>query len=398
MSTENMHASTLKELAGSFSANRIMAARAIRELRETDPRAFLEGAVQILRESAVTTDGGENPGAKYLLSMLLARPDALECICDPELFSGPESLALIHQAKTLEPQLETSLARLAARLPFDTERQANLGTRVLEVLAQISDPTTALPALRQLLECSNARMRSKAALLFGRISRNPKWAKLADPDEDQRVIANSIESLWGLDSEAAKDVFREAVQDSRNRIVGNGAMGLYMAGDLAGAAALFRLSRDEEWVARSTASWCMGRAADARFLPRLGKLIKDPAPGVRTTAFRGVGLVNQRVKSFRNAGMLALKIREASYREGKQNLQVVVGDGGPETRGFGALAFVVSSGDEVVEQFSLEQIDEPPLVIYQITYDAPEPEARIVKVELLSERGCGGDSSPVAAA
>ena len=387
----------LKKLAGAFSANRVGTARAMREIHQMNPEGFLDATIEVLRESP------EGAGARYLLAMLLAQPDSLERICDPEQFSPAQSVTLVQQAKALDPQVEVKLARLVAKLTFETDGQANLGNRVLEILGQAADPCTALPALRQLLACPNARIRSKAALLIGRISRNPQWAKLAgavgdtklgdakpgDTREDQRVVANAIESLWGLDTPAAKDAFHEAVNDARNRVAGNGAIGLYMAGDLEGAEALFRFSRNEQWLFRSTAAWCMGRTADPRFLPQLAKLIKDPAPGVRTTAFRGVALASQRVKSLKKAGSVPLQICTMKYHEGAHNLQVLLGDGGPETRGFGALSFVVTIAQDVVERFTLEELHKIPPVMYNIAFEAPLAEARLVKVEIYTERGTG---------
>src|ERR1700690_1096017 len=167
-----MDSALLKELAGAFSSNRMAAAKAIREICEIDPPGFLAAAVPLLRESALA-DPTENAGSRYLLSVLLARPDALERLCDPALFSPAQSAALVRQAKTLDPLVELNLARLAAGLSYRTERDADLGTRALEVLGQSPDPAATMPALRQLLECANERVRSKAALLIGRINRNP---------------------------------------------------------------------------------------------------------------------------------------------------------------------------------------------------------------------------------
>ncbi len=103
----------LKKLAGAFSANRVGTARAMREIHQMNPKGFLDATIEVLRESP------EGAGAKYLLAMLLAQPDSLERICDPEQFSPAQSVTLVQQAKALDPQVEVKLARLVAKLPFD---------------------------------------------------------------------------------------------------------------------------------------------------------------------------------------------------------------------------------------------------------------------------------------
>jgi len=388
---EAMNSALLKELAGAFSSNRMAAAKAIREISEIDPPGFLAAALPLLRESALAGPQ-ENAGSRYLLSVLLARPETLERLCDPALFSAAQSAALVRQAKTLDPLVEVNLARLAAGLAYRTERDADLGTRALEVLGQSQDPAATMPALRQLLECTSERVRSKAALLIGRISHNPQWAALGGLHEDPRVVANAVESLWGLCSRAAREEFRKAAADSKHRVAGNGAVGLYLAGDAHGALALFGLSRHPQEPFRRTSGWAMGRTGDPRFLARLESLTQDPVVVVREAAVRGLTMMNERIQSLAQAARLPLEIRTAKYHEGTHTLHVRVGDGGSASRGFGALDFVVSNGDEVIERYSIEELPGSSPVIYQIIFDAPVSESRLVKVELFSGRGCGQDT------
>ena len=384
-----MQAVLLQELAVAFPANRMTAAKALRGLYQADPASFLEETLRILPETAMS-DPKEVPGAMYLLALLLTLPDALALICDPQKFSTLASLALVYQIKTLDPHVETKLARLAVQLqPYETDRQAALGTRILQVLGAASDPFTTLPALRQLLQCNHPRIRSQAALLIGRISRNPQWAKRFDQREDPRVVANAIESLWGSNSQGAKDAFREACRDPRNRVAGNGAVGLYLADEPDAAAEMFRLglSRDDRF--RATLAWCMGRTGDLRFLPRLRALAQDPVPTVRTPALRALTMVTQRLRELRAAPRLAMEIRSAEFHGGNCILRVVLEDGGPQTRGFTALNFAIIFGDQLAEQYSVEELQEGSETVYKIVSKAATIDHAPVKVELNHERGCG---------
>lgn len=379
-----MQAALLKELAGGFVTNRMAVARAIREMREKDPEGFAGAALEVLRDTP------ENPGPRFLLALLLAQPNGLALICDPECFSPEQSISLVQQAKTLDAQVEVKLAKILLAAPVQTDQQANLATRILDILDHSADPMTILPALRQLLQCPNPRVRSKAALLIGRISRNPQWAKLADPLQDQRVVANAIESLWGLDSAAAKSAFREAANDSRNRVAGNAALGLYVAGDPHGITALFRLSRNKEASFRATAAWSMGYAGDPRFLPRLAELARDPDDMVSRAASKAGTAIADRCVKLKEQPPVQLHIRVARWHEEEHEVQVSVGDG--SAGGLRPLQFILWCGDSIVEDFSFAEIHNGAQIYYQLKWCGPIPATRQVKVQLVTSEGVGSDS------
>lgn len=364
----------------------MVVARVIREMREKDPGGFSSAAVEILRASP------EEAGTKFLLALLLTQPDGATLICDPESFTTEESLALVHQAKTLDAQIEVKLAKMLSAGPVQTEQQANQATRIMDILDRSADPMTILPALRQLLQCPNPRVRSKAALLIGRISRNPQWAKLSDPLQDQRVVANAIESLWGLDSTAAKAAFREAANDPRNRVAGNGAIGLYVAGDPHGITALFRLSRNKDASFRATGAWSMGRSGDPRFLRRLEDLLNDSDDMVSRAAGKARTRINERVAKLNENPPITLQIRTAKWHTGQHEVELMVADGAAATRGISPLQFVVWGDDEIVEEFTISENTGSPPVLYQFKWEGPLPKSRHVKIELFTLKGTGSDT------
>ena len=381
-----MQAALLKELAGRFSDNRMLVAREIREMRENDPAGFASAAVEILRDSPVDS------GARFLLALLLTQPGGLALICDPLRFTPEQSIALVREAKTLDSQVEVKLARMLSATPLLNEDQINLAARIMDILNHSSDPMTILPALRQLLQCNNARVRSKAALLIGRFSRNPQWAKLSDPAQDQRVVANAIESLWGLDSPAAKAAFREAAGDPRNRVAGNGAIGLYIAGDQHGVVTLFRLSRSKDATFRATAAWSMGRSGDPRFLNRLEELLSDPSELVRRSAGKAKARVSERVTKLRANPPLKIQIRTAKWHAGEHDIHLMIGDGGASTRGLYPLQFVLRSGTEIVEEFAFAEIPGSSPLLYQVKWNGPISGERQVKVDFYTAEATGSDT------
>ena len=389
-----MDLATLRDLTAAFPANRFAAAKGMRGFYVLDPPVFVELTLQLLRETAMT-EPKENSGGMYLLAMLLALPDALTHLCDPTRFSPIESLALVCRVKVLDPQVETKLARLAVQfLPYDTDRQTELGVRILQVLSAASNPITILPAMRQLLQAKHMRIRSQAALLIGRISRNPQWVKRFDMTEDPRVVANAIESLWGLNTQAARDAFLEASRDPRNRVAGNGAIGLYLAGDLRATAAISRTSRHDDSRFRSTAAWCMGRSGDVRFLPRLRALARDGAASGRTQALRSLQSLTQRLHSLQQSPEWPVVIRRAAVHEADIQLQIELDNAGPHTRGFGPLDFVLSLGGDLIETYSVQEVrKEASRTVYEIVCPvdtaAPPNQGRALKVEFYHDKGCG---------
>jgi len=381
-----MQVALLKELAVGFTANRMGVARAIREMREKDAEGFTAAAVDILRDSP------EEAGTKFLLALLLAQPNGHELICDPDLFTPEQSLALVNQAKTLDSQVEVKLAKILSSGPLNTERLANLATRIMDILDRSADPMTVLPALRQLLQCPNPRVRSKAALLIGRISRNPQWAKLTDPLQDQRVVANAIESLWGLDSPAAKAAFREAANDPRNRVAGNGAIGLYVAGDQHGITALFRLSRHKEASFRATSAWSMGRFGDPRFMQRLEELTKDPDEMVNRAATKARTRIDARVDALKQQPTIPVQIRTAKYHSAAHEVMVAVGEPGALARGLNLFQFVVWYGETMAEEFAFAELSGDSQGQYQLNWNGPSSDSRLVKVEVFTEKVYGSDT------
>ena len=134
-------------------------------------------------------------------------------------------------------------------------------------------------------------MRSKAALLIGRISRNPQWAEQGVSESDRRVGASAVESLWGMNTAAAREAFFRAARDEHHRIAANGIVGMYLLGDECSIPFLFHLSESEKPLACAAAAWAIGHLEDPRFVPRLARLMEDSCPITRKGAFRAMARV-----------------------------------------------------------------------------------------------------------
>jgi hypothetical protein len=388
-----MQSSLLRQLTKDFSKNRIAIGKAIRQVHEADPAGFATAAAEVLRETANSAAGsGDGAGQKYLLAILLAEAeDSVRLLCNPEYFSATQSIGLLQVARTLDPAVDVRLAKTLTS-EVESDEQAKYTTRVLEVLAKAPDPSTILPALRQLLQSGNGRVRSKAALLIGRIIRNPQWALHSDPQGDDRVMANAIESIWGLDTPAAKQAFRMAARERRNRAAGNAAFGLYIAGEMESVGLIRNLCQHESGRFRTTGAWVMGRTGDPRFLPWLAKLLKDSDPNVRRVAFKSTADIRGRVKKLSEAPAIQVQIRSAVWREGEHTIDLVLNGGAPSAGKLDARHFVVWNGHEQVAEYTAEEYANPAPPHWMIRFEGERSSTHLVKVEVFTDSATGEDT------
>jgi len=375
-----MKTALLKDLAHAFAANRAVVSRAIREFQANDPEEFAKSASCVLKVC------NDNPGTRFLLATLSTRPDFLQILCDPAVFTVAQSVALVRQAKAFDPRIEWKLANLFTSLCCGSDGATAFATHCMEVLSQLSEDVAALPALRELLQCPNCRVRSKAALLIGHITRNPQWAKLNDARRDCRVAANAVESVWGLDSPGAREVFREAAASHEPRAAVNGAVGLYLAREIEAIEWLFRYAREDAAAFRASAAWGMGRTGDPRFLSTLEALDRDADERVHKIASSAAAFLRKRLATLQEQPTIPLHMTEAAFDDSEHTLQVTLGGLVPGTR-LDGLHFAITNGAEPVDQYLFRPLQ--PGGPYEFRFYAPQAYSPVVKVELFTDRGCG---------
>lgn len=380
-----MRTDLLRTLATNFGSNTALAAKAIRELYVRDPLGFPRAAEEVL------SSGGELPGSSYLMAILVAEADWLRSVCNPDQYTLEQSVDLVRRARKLDPLTEVKLAKMLAALQFSTEDEARFAARVLAVLERSPDPSTALPALRQLQQCNDARVRSKAALLIGRIIRNPQWADQSSSESDPRVAANAVESLWGMESAAARDAFFRASLHKHHRMAANGIVGLYMMGDETSIPFLFHLSDSETALARAAAAWAMGHLEDPRFVPRLARLMEDSDPLTRKGAFRSMARVRQKMTQLRAAGALSVQLRDVECRGDAHRVRLAVTKQEQMVTDLDARQFVVWNGPDLVEEFSCA-LRKGAAPYYEISYAGPPSPTHLVKVQVYAAVGVGEDT------
>lgn len=205
------------------------------------------------------------------------------------------------------PQIDGSLAKIWAeilkrvdnRVVFDIARLARSfdrekSIRMLDILVGIADNVNVALLLVGLLSSEDESVRSKVALVLGKLSDNLHFFQNALNDPDPRVRANAIEGLWGVKSPKAREIFLKALEDENNRVKANAARGLYEMGDPRGLKALKQMLHDRDEMMRASAAWVLGEVRDTNLVERLEEMAEsDPAEIARRNAINALRKIFQ---------------------------------------------------------------------------------------------------------
>jgi hypothetical protein len=268
-----------------------LAASTIRRFAMDAPVFFIQVGMELLLKAP------ETAGYRYLAMQLVKQPTLFEQITDTWRYSKQQSVTLARRLLSVDPTLDTRLARALPGRNGGQGLQTLEGPkaeRAIEILDEISEGRRVVPILNHLTDHPDLKISSKAALLIGKRVQNVDWAKRVIMDtRDPRLRANAIESVWGNDTPAVLELFRSCLQDRQNRVVGNSLMGLHLAGDPEVHEIVAKFARDFKAEFRMTAAWTMGKIGDPGFVESLTALIKDSNPGVRRAALKALRDIRQ---------------------------------------------------------------------------------------------------------
>jgi HEAT repeat protein len=264
----------------------------LRELSRENPRAFIAAASPIIAAPANT------PGRQYVISLLLSR--GLAPPCDPALASLNDEIAIARAVASQDPQFDRKLVRRLLDCLKANSRDEKRAERILSIAAAVSEPERLGPLLDKLLTDHNQRLRSKAALLHARATRDPRVIESLLDEPSPRVRANSIEALWGIHSAYARDVLQRAARDPHNRVAGNAVLGLLRLRDASAGERIREFAASEDARLRATAAWVMGASAMQGFREELVRMIRDPDMRVRHSVFQAIARLRPTGLSHRN--------------------------------------------------------------------------------------------------
>lgn len=215
----------------------------------------------------------------------MQRPSFAEVI-DPGRYT-------IEQAEKIALQLMEEGQRIPERCALALQAvpppDAGRAERMLELLPRLAPPARLLPLLDRIMPSTDSRIRSKAWKLYAGASADLEWALGQIDDEDSRVAANVVEALWRAKPSAPlHEVFRRAAHQKRNRVAGNGLVGLFQFADAEAPALATRMAHHVEPAFRASAAWVIGRVYWREGLPLLEEMRRDEVEKVRVNAERSL--------------------------------------------------------------------------------------------------------------
>jgi hypothetical protein len=371
--------SSLNKLIEGFPANPVASGKFLHRLLLDDPRQFFVDALPLLRTSPDT------PGFYYVLALLHSQNLILKNLCDPVLFNKSESIALAKRMSRVEPLFDMRLAKMLlateakpAGSEAEQDTQSLAGLRLLEIMAETSDRGRSL-LLAQLLHHPNLQVRSKVALLVGKSNKDVKWVSKQMNGNDSRVRANALEALWGVESEDCRKVFRHALDDPANRVVGNGILGLYLLGAASAIGSVLTMIAHPDDGFRKTGIWLTAEMADLRFLPVLARLMKESGPALRPHVFRAFAKLKQ--KRSRLAALPPLRLhvleRKSSVAGWREAHIILLSASGQPVTGLKATQLSLWEKNDLVLDYNLRPVieKEPLSIAFAIPRNTEPPES-----------------------
>ncbi|MGA2117967.1 MAG: HEAT repeat domain-containing protein [Bryobacteraceae bacterium] len=275
-----------------YSANPTMAGRNIRELAAKAPQQVVETVLPLC-------GAGRWGEATRLLAGLLSRCDeTIAKLCDPATSLGA-SVCVADTLSRHEPGFDVRFART---LLTDDQMTEQVRQRGMAVLEKLSSGGRVIPVLIQFLRDPDSRIRSKAAIMFGRMMPAQRIMGRLMGDEDARVRANFLEGLWNSTTSDYRPLYRRALGDTNPRVIGNALLGLYFLGETRDVIDyVSEMARGPEALHRAAAAWVMGRTGETLFTGVLRELVQDPNPLVRRNALRSLRRINEAPKDNPNS-------------------------------------------------------------------------------------------------
>ncbi len=277
----------LQRLVDDVRSDSAVCKRDLRRLLERDCAGFLQAACRILKVS------GDKAGVGPLLELLWSSSLALNSLIDPSLLPLAAAKALAKRWVAFDPMLDIKLLQIGFPLgEDDTIAVVEMGRpkRALDIVSGLPPNRHVLLSLAKLLRHPDAQVRSKAALLYARASRNPEWVRKMLAGPDARIRANAVEGLWDAKSPFSAALFREAVLDPDHRVAANALIGLHRSGEADSTVrdVLENMVRNLNPLVRAAAAFAIGQIADANCPSILEGLLRDSDPGVRGEALRAL--------------------------------------------------------------------------------------------------------------
>ncbi len=261
-------AGSVEALVGQFDANPFTTSRTLRQLRDADPGRFHESALRSIAKLP------ENSGIRFVATLVPLSEPILELIANPKAFTEDSARRIVDLMRRVDSQTETKLLRLITGNP-NNPLPSPMVERILDLIDAVTDSPRLVPVLMQIFRSADSYLRARLSLSIGKHHRNKDWIEDRMRDTDPRVRANAVAANWLQKDDAALTLFAAALRDPHHRVIANGAVGLYYAGDLRSLRVFGELLGNQDPNCRAAGLWGIGHVQETRFEGQVARLSED---------------------------------------------------------------------------------------------------------------------------
>lgn len=368
-------AADISKAVESFTEKDPSGAQRLQHLASSDPAIFFTASIQVLAASK------PSEGSRHLILSLAKDKRLGLALLDPKACTLPEALGITRAAAEAGVQLQASFelalnkALQGQASPQKTERIL----RILEVLSVTCGQSCWNSFQVELMAYPDKVVRSKAALLIGKSTRNVAWIARRLLDRDPRVQASAVEALWGLNGEETRPHFLAALKSSNNRVSANAALGLYLSGDASAIPTLLEMLRHPDPLFRLSALWAMGETQDERFLPVLSAHYKQAEGKLRLATVGAMSRIRRREKTGHDSSSLQVHMSQAAAQaDGLRHLAFALScHPARDLSGIKPAEFAVWENGTLIEAYQVRLVSPPALLMagFVVPWFASEEEA-----------------------
>jgi hypothetical protein len=292
----------------SFTDQDSSAKQLLTQLASTDPASFFAAAIGVLAVAKPSV------GSRYLILSLAKDKRLGISLLDPDICTIQEAVAVTRAAADAGAQLQSTFEMTLNKTlqgqssPQKSERIL----RVMDVLSVTCGQNCWNSFQVELMAYPDKVVRSRAALIIGKSTRNVAWIARRLLDRDPRVQASAVEALWEMDPEETKPHFLSALKSKNNRVAANAALGLYLCGDATAVRLLLEMLRNPDPLFRLSALWAIGETQDERFLPVLTEHYKHAEGKLRLATVGAMSRIRRREKTAHETSALQVHISQAA--------------------------------------------------------------------------------------
>jgi HEAT repeat protein len=216
---------------------------------------------------------------------------SVEELCDPRLGSRDDSIRTARGLAEERQGYDTEVFRYVSDQLTATKVDLGVIERGIEVLDAIAPRARLHAVLRAALAHEDGRVRSKTAVVVGRMVADLPLLQRLLADSDSRVRANTLEAVWGMKGADIEMIFVRALGESNHRVVANAAYGLYSIDPEKYFPQITGLIDHAGAGHRTAGAWLLGKLGNPDNLPLLKPLLVEKNSEVRGAAFKSLKIL-----------------------------------------------------------------------------------------------------------